>query len=233
MDKQSKMKWYCVWGARRESKRRSGQQKDTRHRAARVLQRAARGRLRPANPVDPITLEPPPARSRFLLVTDKAVLAYSPAHLREYLEATHTTADPLTRQELNRVELLRLAHLTGGKPLCIQPAMREELVAQQALVRALENEAGEHIEHLRAAAEAGGWRWKHELSWRLPMLRSALQDCAGQDIEAHNSLLRHSYRALLLDVDKCEDRCDVGSPSVDNSCVASLMRLLVDELLPD
>lgn len=193
--------------------------------AARVLQRAARARPRPSNRIDPITQEPPPIRGRFLLVTERAVLAYAPAPLRAYMEAVHTRTDPLTRRELNRVELLRLAHLTGGRPLRILDSEREARVAWQAAVDALEREAGDHIDRLRDAAGLGSRVWQQELSRRRRPLLSALRDCAHHDINAHNSLVQHSCRRLLFDLERSQPR----SPDARNR-ISSLLGLLMDEV---
>lgn len=103
-------------------------------------------RLKPVNECDPITLEPR-TPGDFIVVreagNDRHVsIAYNPAALRGYLEATQDTTDPLTRRKLNPVELYRLARATGGAPIALSTDARNEMLARQEMAVAMERVAG-------------------------------------------------------------------------------------------
>jgi len=96
---------------------------------ASLFQGAARraARRRPANLVDPLTLEPLRLGAHpFMLVSphSQVPVAYDACVLRAYFEHVHTRVDPVTRRELDDVEMWRLAKATGGAPLVVLPARR-------------------------------------------------------------------------------------------------------------
>ena len=148
----------------------------TRSAAVALLQGAARrtARRRPANESDPITLEPVrPGAHLFLLVSPHGhvPVAYDACVLRTYFEHTHTRVDPVTRREVDDVEMWRLAKATDGAPLVVLSARRA---------------GAEQLEEVRLASERAFEAWwaaaLHESDPRrvdvvaLPRLARALTD---------------------------------------------------------
>ena len=144
--------------------------------AASLLQCAVRraARRRPVNEVDPLTLEPVrPGAHLFVLVSPHShvPVAYDASVLRAYFEQTHTRVDPVTRRELDDVEMWRLAKATGGAPLVVLSARRA---------------GAEQLEEVRLASErAFEACWSAAVYERdprvvrvvaLPRLRRALSD---------------------------------------------------------
>ena len=94
------------------------------NRAAVVITRCVRRYIthKPINSHDPITMEPLSASCFKIIAPDGTVTGYDASVLRQYIEETSCTIDPLNRREFTEVELQRLCRATGANKLHIKCA---------------------------------------------------------------------------------------------------------------
>lgn len=165
--------------------------------AAVSIQRAYRRWKRhiPFNEVDPITLEEI-TRPWFLVISGDSCVAYDPLSLRQYIEASHSTHDPVTRRPLNRAELHRLSRLSGGGEIRVNPDARANMALQTEMAHALERIASEQLASLRELAEHHVRSFRASLDRMRADLRNTLALCRRYDQFVYLSLISHSKHLI-------------------------------------
>lgn len=105
-----------------------------------------RARYRPVNTIDPIT-QRKLVRRPFLLISEGGVVTgFDAKTLRKCIEVTHSAVNPITQETISVVELHRLAKVTGGKKIKIDPVQKEKDELQMHLSLAYEREIGDLVQ---------------------------------------------------------------------------------------